>query len=98
MQQDHHNSEEHSLSYTPYLLIWVSLLALTSITVTVAGLNLGNYTLLVAMGIAAIKSTLVINVFMHIKSEDPIFKVFIAISIFTLLIIFMLIFFDYLYR
>lgn len=98
MQQDHHNSEEHSFSYTPYLLIWISLLALTSITVTVSGLNLGNYTLLVAMGIAAIKSTLVINVFMHIKSEDPIFKVFLAISIFTLLIIFVLIFFDYLYR
>ncbi|MEE9431159.1 MAG: cytochrome C oxidase subunit IV family protein [Melioribacteraceae bacterium] len=98
MQEEKHNLAEHDISYTPYLFIWISLLALTSITVTVAGLDLGNYTLVVAMSIAAIKSALVINIFMHIKFEDTIFKVFIAISFFTLSVIFILTFLDFLYR
>ncbi|MCB0751316.1 MAG: cytochrome C oxidase subunit IV family protein [Ignavibacteriae bacterium] len=96
--QEHHNNETHQISYSTYLLVWVSLLALTSITVTVAGVHLGDYTLFVALMIAAIKSALVINIFMHIKFEDPIFKVFLGISGFTLLVIFSLTFFDYIYR
>ena len=90
--------ESHHIGYSTYLLVWLSLVALTSITVTVAGINLGEYILFVALSIAAIKSALVINIFMHIKFEDPIFKVFLAISGFTLLVIFMLTFFDYFYR
>ena len=67
-------------------------------TVAVAGINLGDYTLFVALSIAAVKSALVINIFMHIKFEDSIFKVFLGISGFTLLAIFTLTFLDYFYR
>ena len=98
MQDDHSAHENHHISYSTYLLVWISLVALTSITVTVAGINLGEYILVVALSIAAIKSALVINIFMHIKFEDPIFKVFLGISGFTLVVIFMLTFFDYFYR
>ena len=96
--QDNHSLNHPSTSYTVYLLIWISLLAFTSITVTVAGLNLGNFTLFIALTIAAIKSALVINIFMHIKFEEKIFKVFLAISGFTLMVIFLLTFFDYNFR
>lgn len=96
--QDNHSHSEHNIGYSTYLLVWVSLVAFTSITVTIAGINLGDYTLFFALAIAAIKSALVINIFMHIKFEDPIFKVFLAISGFTLIVIFTLTFFDYLYR
>ena len=96
--QDNHSLNHYNTSYTGYLLIWISLLAFTSITVTVAGLNLGNFTLFIALTIAAIKSALVINIFMHIKFEEKIFKVFLAISGFTLMVIFLLTFFDYNFR
>lgn len=96
--QDNNHHDEHHIGYSTYLLVWISLVAFTSITVSVAGLNLGEYTLAVALTIAAIKSALVINIFMHIKFEDPIFKVFLGISGFTLLVIFTLTFFDYFYR
>jgi cytochrome c oxidase subunit 4 len=96
--QHNESHENHHIGYNTYLLIWVSLVALTSITVTVAGIDLGEYTLAIALTIAAIKSALVINIFMHIKFEDPIFKVFLGISGFTLLVIFALTFFDYFYR
>ncbi|MCB0730862.1 MAG: cytochrome C oxidase subunit IV family protein [Ignavibacteriae bacterium] len=98
MQDNHSTHDNHHIGYSTYLLVWISLVAFTSITVTVAGLNLGDYTLLIALSIAAIKSALVINIFMHIKFEDPIFKVFLSISGFTLLVIFSLTFFDYFYR
>lgn len=93
------NSHDHKITpVSVLLLVWIALLALTSITVTVSGINLGDYILFVALLIAAIKSYLVITVFMHIKYEEPIFKVFLAISGLTLIVIFILTFSDYLYR
>ena len=96
--QDDHENKTHVIGYSTYLLVWVSLLAFTSLTVTVAGINLGDYTLFIALLIAAIKSGLVINIFMHIKFEDVVFKLFLLVSGFTLIVIFSLTFFDYLYR
>ncbi len=98
MQNNNAKEHSHSGSYSSYIIIWIALLALTSITVTVAGVNLGNYTLMVALFIAAVKSSLVINIFMHIKFDEPIFRVFLLISAFTLLVIFALTFFDYTFR
>ena len=90
--------KHHHVGYGTLILIWVALIALTSITVTVAGISLGAYTLLVALLIAAVKSSLVINIFMHIKFDEPIFKVFLLVSGFTLLVIFILTFSDFIYR
>lgn len=84
--------------YLTYIFVWLALVVFTSITVTIAGVSLGKYTLFIALVIAAVKSALVINVFMHIKFEEKIFKVFLALSGMTLTIIFLLTFFDYLYR
>jgi cytochrome c oxidase subunit 4 len=94
---DNHSKNNHP-GYSTYFFVWLALLAFTSITVTVAGINLGKYTMLVALGIAAVKSVLVVNIFMHIKFEEKIFKVFIALSFSTLLIIFILTSFDIIYR
>lgn len=93
---EHGNSENktHSHGYGIYVLVWLGLIALTSITVTVAGIDFGSIALAIALLIAAIKSSLVINFFMHIKYEEPIFKVFILLSGMTLLVIFVLTFFD----
>lgn len=92
------NNGTHASKYTTLILVWLGLIALTSITVSVAGIDLGQYTLFIALLIAAIKSTLVINIFMHIKFEEAIFKVFLAVSGVTLAVIFTLTFFDFIYR
>lgn len=94
----HEEKNNHHIGYGTYVLVWIALLAFTSITVTIAGVSLSRYTLLVALFIAAIKSALVINIFMHIKFDEKIFKVFLLLSGFTLLVIFILTFFDFLYR
>jgi len=88
----------HQIRIMTYIVVWLSLLAFTSITVTIAGISLGKYTLFIALLIAAIKSGLVINIFMHIKFDEPIFKAFLALSGATLVVIFVLTFFDIIYR
>jgi cytochrome c oxidase subunit 4 len=94
MEKEKHNNENH-IGYGTYIFVWLGLVALTSITVTVSGMNLGNITLLVALVIAAVKSSLVINIFMHIKYEEFLFKIFLLVSGATLLVIFILTFMDY---
>lgn len=95
MEKEKHNQNEHHPGYGTYIFVWLGLVALTTITVTVAGMNLGNITLIVALAIAAIKSSLVVNIFMHIKYEELLFKVFLLVSGTTLLVIFILTFMDY---
>jgi len=90
--------ENHHIGYLTYILVWLTLIAFTALTVTVAGISLGKYTLFIALLIAAIKSALVINIFMHIKLDEPIFKLFLGLSGFTLIVIFVLTFVDYIYR
>jgi cytochrome c oxidase subunit 4 len=84
--------------FSHYLLIWFGLLILTGLTVTVAGLNLGPLSVLGAIGIAAVKSTLVVLFFMHIKYEDRVFKIFLGMAILTLVVIMVLTFADVSFR
>jgi len=84
--------------FSTYILIWLGLLMLTGVTITVAGLNLGTLSVLGAIVIAAIKSTLVVLYFMHIKYEDRVFKIMLGLAIFTLVVILVLTFADVSYR
>ncbi len=84
--------------FSTYLLIWLGLLVLTSVTVTVAGLNLGQLSVLGAIVIAAVKSTLVILFFMQIKYEDRVFKVMLGVAVATLTVIMVLTFADVSFR
>ncbi|MFH1197326.1 MAG: cytochrome C oxidase subunit IV family protein [bacterium] len=96
--ENNNTKQSHSIGYGTYVIVWLALLMFTAITVTVAGIDLGDYTLFVALSIAAVKSALVINIFMHIKFDEPIFKVFLLVSAVTLLVIFVLTFFDISFR
>lgn len=92
------HEKSHLIGYGTYVLSWLALLSLAILTVAAAGLDLGNFTLFTALLIAAIKSTLVIMIFMHIKYDEPIFKVFLAIALLVLVIVFVLMGFDVFYR
>jgi cytochrome c oxidase subunit 4 len=92
---EHQHEESHVIEYGNYIFIWLGLLAFTGITVTVSGINLGNWTIVIALLIACVKSWYVLNYFMHMKYEDIIFKVFIATALFTFLIFLGFTFWDY---
>jgi len=81
-----------------YVSVWLGLLVLTAVTVTVASLNLGQWSVFGAIFIALIKASLVILFFMHIKYEDKVFKMMLALAVVTLTVIMVLTFMDISYR
>jgi cytochrome c oxidase subunit IV len=95
MSQIQEHQQHQAISYGRYILIWLGLVALTCATVTFAGMNLGRWIIITALGIASIKSMLVLNIFMHLKFEDRIYKIFVIIAIVTFMIFISMTFFDY---
>ncbi len=88
----------HLVSYGTYFMVWLGLVALTSVTVTIAGIQLGSITLIAAMLIAAVKTTLVGYHFMHIKYDNVIIKVFILVCLIIFLTFWILTFSDLSFR
>ena len=89
------HAARHRVGYARFILIWLGLLALTGLTVALSGVDLGRWIIISTIGIAAAKSTLVLNVFMHLRSEDRMFRVFVLVAVATLAIFITLTFFDY---
>ncbi|MBM2814953.1 MAG: coxD [Ignavibacteria bacterium] len=97
MEITHTHSKSHT-GYGGYVLIWLILIGLTVLTVSVSGIDFGNATLPLALLIATIKSVLVINIFMHIKHEDKIFRLFIGVALLILIVAFVFTAFDVFFR
>jgi cytochrome c oxidase subunit IV len=91
----HKNSEIHEIAYNRYFIIWLGLMALTCITVSLAGINLGRLVVITALTIAGIKSLLVLSVFMHLKFETRVFRIFLLVAVCTFVIFIGLTFADY---
>jgi len=66
--------------------------------VTAAGMHFGKLSVLVALLIATIKSTVVLQIFMHLKHESKLFHNMIWIVLVTLTIFIGLTFTDTLFR
>ncbi len=81
-----------------YVIIWITLLALTATTITVAGMHLGRFSTLTSLVIASIKASLVLWFFMHLKYEKRLFKFMLLVPIATLTVIIGLTFLDIWYR
>jgi len=90
--------KHHIVPSRVFVAVWIALLALTAVTVTVAGMHLGRLSILTALAIASVKAGLVLWFFMHLKYEDRLFKVLLLVPIVTLAVIIGLTFFDVLYR
>jgi cytochrome c oxidase subunit 4 len=91
----HGGEGHHIVGLGTYVLIWLGLLALTGLTVALAGIHLGRWVIVTALAIASIKSALVLGTFMHLKFEERTFRVFVGVALLTLLIFIVLTFFDY---
>ena len=85
--------------YRTYILVWVGLVILTGTTLSVAGMNLGGWTVFIALAIAGTKSGLVLNYFMHLRSEKLlIFRVIIPLVMAVFLVFILLTFADLAFR
>ncbi len=90
--------EQQSLSYGSYVLVWLALVVLTSVTVTIAGMHLGALSIATAIFIALIKGSLVVYYFMNLKNEDVMFRVMLLVALVTLTVIMVFTFFDISFR
>lgn len=69
------NENDHIIPYKTFLLVLAGLIALTLTSVTLTRISLGTFTVAIALLIAAIKSTLVLRIFMHLKFESRMFSI-----------------------
>ena len=92
------HTSTHITSYRSYGIILVLLLILTTITITVTWFDAGSLSVAVAMFVACIKASLVLLYFMHLKFDEMIFKIFAGMVILLLAVVFVITFFDYLFR
>jgi len=93
------SEQAHTItSYRTFIIVWVLLLTLTATTVVVSRIHLGALNIWAALGIASLKSALVIFFFMHLKEERRVFKISLLVALVTLALFIGLTFFDVLYR
>ncbi len=90
--------EEHVTSLKTYLLTAGGLFVLTVVTVAVSYLHFGAFNLLVAMGIATLKASLVAFIFMHLYYDDKLYLTIFVTALLMLSLFIVLTLFDTLRR
>ncbi len=93
-----HQEQAHIVPYRTFVLVWIALLVLTGITIAAAQFHFGALNIWIALGIATVKSTLVVAFFMHMKYEQRLFKLALLAALAILAIFIGFTFFDVLYR
>jgi cytochrome c oxidase subunit 4 len=77
-------------SVKTFTSVWIALLILTGVTVAVAFLNLGSFSVVVALVIATIKSLLVALFFMEVRYSPAITRIVIVAGLLWLSIMLLL--------
>ncbi len=87
-EQDVHDTLNHIVPRSIYIIMGSALLVLTGVTVAVSFVDLGVFNAVVALFIACLKATLVVLFFMHVKYSSKLTKltVFSGLFMFGVLI------------
>ena len=81
-------SSMHEPRPLAYVIAWVALVVLATATLLISRVPLGNWSLVVALAIAAAKAAIVLAVFMHLARGSGLHRLAIAVAVvFVLLII-----------
>lgn len=90
--------KEASVSIKTYTFTWLSLLVLTLITTLIGFVDLGVFTMIIAVAIATLKAAIIAAIFMHALLEAKLVKVVIAGGVLWFLILVTLTMSDYVTR
>jgi cytochrome c oxidase subunit 4 len=69
--ESHEEGHSHAVPLRILAAVWGTLILLTWVTVSVTGFEIGNFHLVVALGIAVVKSAYVAMYFMHLRYDRP---------------------------
>jgi cytochrome c oxidase subunit 4 len=92
------NEKNHIVPYRTFLVVLAVLISLTLISVSVTEIYLGTLTVFIALLIAAIKSSFVLRIFMHLKFENKMFTTMVIAVILLIGVVIFITLLDYLYR
>jgi cytochrome c oxidase subunit 4 len=91
--------KEHIIPRRTYFIVWAALMALMVLTAFLSTVNLGDWSTVIALAIAAAKALLVLLFFMHLRYEDyKLTAVVLFAGFFWMSILFVLSLTDYLTR
>lgn len=91
-------AHRHVTPVRTYLIIFLTLLALTYTTTMVAEIDLGDWNVVVAIIIAITKALLVVLFFMHVKDSTALTKLFVCAGLFWMMILILITICDYISR
>jgi cytochrome c oxidase subunit 4 len=78
---------EHITPVKTYLAVFATLIVLTFTTVLVSFVDVGEWNIVVALLIAFTKATLVVFIFMHVKWQNALTKLFVFAALAWLLLL-----------
>jgi len=94
----HSKHTTHLLDFKMNTLVWIDLMIFTFVTIEIAQFDFKELTVLIALLVATIKSTLVGYYFMHLKFENKVFKIMVILTLLVFIAVLILLFSDYLVR
>ena len=94
-EQDVHDTQNHIVPPSIYIMIGAALLILTGTTVWVSFIDLGVFNAVVALFIACVKASLVILFFMHVKYSSKLTKLTVFSGLFLFCVLIALTLSDY---
>jgi len=92
------NEKNHIIPYRTFLYVLALLITLTITSVAITQIYLGTLTVVLALLIAAVKSSFVLRIFMHLKFENKIFSIAVVAIALLISVVILITFLDYLYR
>jgi len=92
------SEKNHIIPYRTFLYVLALLIVLTLTSVAITRIYLGALTVALALVIAAVKSTFVLRIFMHLKSENKMFSYLVLAVVLLIAVVIIITFLDYLYR
>lgn len=92
------NEQNHIVPYRTFLYVLALLIVLTLTSVGVTRIYLGTMTVFIALLIAAIKSSFVLRIFMHLKFEKKVFALMAVAVVLLIGVVIVITLLDYLYR
>jgi cytochrome c oxidase subunit 4 len=92
------NEKEYIIPYRTFLYVLALLIALTLTSVALTQIYLGALTVALALVIAAVKSSFVLRIFMHLKFESRLFAVLVTFVVLLICAVIIITLLDYLFR
>jgi cytochrome c oxidase subunit 4 len=92
------NEKHHIIPYRTLLFVLALLITLTLTSVLVTQISLGTLTVAIALLIAAVKSSFVLRIFMHLKFENRFLSSMVIAVILIISAVIFITLLDYIYR